>query len=298
MAVPVVSVLIPTYNRSQLLREAIASALAQTFLDFEVIVIDDGSDDDSRAAVESFGSKQISYVRLEHCGNLSMLRNAGIRRAKGQLMAFLDSDDLWRADKLALETSLFETNQDAGFIVSGYEIFGAEGIERTKLYGKAEGATVRSLFDDLVRGKITLCSSSVLIRRSLINQAGFLNETLRTGDYEFYTRLAWHAPAGVIHAPLVRVRKHAGNSSLYFDAEGLQEAIFSISRFYSLGVIGSDIRNDRLLKYRYELAQILFRRGDAAAARREILACIRLRPSLLKAWRALGSFLLPLPAHR
>src|SRR5262249_46687018 len=159
------------------------------------------------------------------------------------------------------------------FSVSGYEVFSSSGIERTKLYGQEGGVSVRSIFDDLIRGKITLCSSSILIRRELLGQAGDLSEALRTGDYEFYTRLAWHAKAGIVHMPLVSVRKHEGNSSRELDAEGLLEAIAAVVRFYRLGVIDREIRNERLLKYRYELSRILFHRGDIAGARREILDC-------------------------
>jgi glycosyltransferase involved in cell wall biosynthesis len=291
MPAPDVSVLIPSYNRAELLRAAIASVLKQSFHDFELIVVDDGSTDHTQEVVESFNGERLSYVRVEHCGNLSALRNAGIRCANGSLIAFLDSDDLWRQDKLAVQLQLLEANPEAGFAISGYEVFRNSRIERTKLYGQDGGVSVRSIFDDLIRGRITLCSSSILIRSQLLERAGALDEGLRTGDYEFYTRLAWHSIAGIVHEPLVSVRKHEGNSSREFDAEGLQEAIAAVVRFYRMGVIGRELRNDRLLKYRYELSQILFRRGDIAGARREILACIRLSPARVKHWQAYARFL-------
>jgi glycosyltransferase involved in cell wall biosynthesis len=291
MPAPAVSILIPSYNRAELLRVAISSVMKQSFPDFELIVVDDGSTDQTKEVVESFGVQNLSYVELEHCGNLSVLRNTGIRHAKGSLLAFLDSDDLWRQDKLAVQMQLLEANLDAGFAISGYNVFSSSGVERTKLYGQEGGASVRSIFDDLIRGRITLCSSSILIRRELLVKAGDLNEALRTGDYEFYTRLAWHAKAAIVHAPLVSVRKHEGNSSRELDAEGLQEAIAAVARFYGLGVISREIRTDRLLKYRYELSQILFRRGDVVGARREVLACIRLSPARMKLWRAYARLL-------
>ena len=291
MSMPAVSVLIPSCNRAELLRTTIVSVLKQTFSDFELIVVDDGSTDNTKEMVRAFAVEKLSYVGLEHCGNLSVLRNFGLQRANGNWLAFLDSDDLWHEDKLAVQMQLLEANPEAGFAVSGYEVFSNSGIERTKLYGQDEGVSVRSIFDDLIRGKITLCSSSILIRRRLLDRAGCLNESLRTGDYEFYTRLAWHSKAGIVHAPLVSVRKHEGNSSRDLDAEGLQEAIAAVVSFYRLGVISRRIRNDRLLKYRYELAQILFRRGDIAGARKEMLACIRLSPARMKHWTTYAAFL-------
>ena len=100
----------------------------------------------------------------------------------------------------------------------------------------------------------------------MLDGTGLLNEQLRTGDYEFYTRLAWQAHAGFVHEPLVTVRKHEGNSSLALDAEGLEEAIFAVRRFYSLGLIGRDIYEDRMAKYQPELDAILLRRRTEAVA--------------------------------
>ncbi len=263
-----ISIVIPTHNRAELLRETVASALAQTFQNFEVIVVDDGSTDHTRDVVKSFQCRPIVYVALESCGNLSVLRNAGIRQSSGQWIAFLDSDDLWRKDKLSVQAELLSSEPDAGFAISGFDLFSAAGHERRQLYGKERGNSVVSIFDDLIRGRITLCSSSILIRRTLVEQTGLLNEHLRSGDYEFYTRLAWHAPAAIVHQPLVRVRRHENNSSRVWNAEGLEEAIYAVRKFYALGQIGRDVRDDRLGKYRAELAEILSRREEEKRAQR------------------------------
>jgi glycosyltransferase involved in cell wall biosynthesis len=268
MAAPIVTVVVPTHNRAELLRETINSVLDQTFQNFELLVVDDGSTDHTADVARSFQSPKLRYLVRPRCGNLSMLRNAGIQRSSGRWIAFLDSDDLWRPDKLAIQADFLSTEPGAGFVLSGYDIFSAGGLERTKLYGQERGISVRSIFEDLIRGRITLCSSSIVIRRTLIDRVGLLNESLRTGDYEFYTRLAWDGLAGIIHEPLVRVRKHDGNSSRVLNAEGLEEAIYAVRRFFSLGIIERDVRDDRLQKYRSELAEILSRRGDTEGLRR------------------------------
>jgi len=150
---------------------------------------------------------------------------------------------------------------------------------------------VRSVFDDLIRGKMVIFSSTALIRRELFDQVGLLNEELRTGDYELFTRLAWASKAGIVHAPLVKVRRHEGNTSQRLNAEGLEEAIFSVRRFHALGAITKEVRDDRLLKYQSDLAKVLFSRGDRAGARKAMLECIRLRPVQLTYWRTYGRFL-------
>src|SRR5689334_23253461 len=98
-----VSVIVPTYNRAALLREAIASVLAQSFGDFELIIVDDGSTDKTSDVIEGFRDRRIRRLLMEHCANLSVIRNTGIRDASGEFTAFLDSDDLWRDDKLAIQ---------------------------------------------------------------------------------------------------------------------------------------------------------------------------------------------------
>ncbi|HXM69579.1 MAG TPA: glycosyltransferase family A protein [Thermoanaerobaculia bacterium] len=289
---PAVSIVVPTFNRAELLAETIASALGQTFTDFELIVVDDESVDDTRGAVRRFADQRILYLPLRHCGNLSILRNAGIKESRGRFLAFLDSDDLWREDKLNIQVRFMSAHAEAGFVFSGCDFFSAAGVQRTKLY-RDDGAasSLRSIFDDLIRGKLVIYSSSVLIRRELLDRTGLLNEQLRTGDYELFTRLAWSSVAGIIHAPLLRVRRHAGNSSERLNAEGLEEAIFSIRRFYSLGAIGREARDERLLKYQVDLANVLSSRGNLAGARKAIMDCIRLRPTELEYWRRYAGFL-------
>lgn len=315
MARPAVSVVVPTFNREELLGEAIASVLGQSFADFELIVVDDESSDGTRDAVARVADPRLRWLPLRHSGNLSLLRNAGIRASRAPLVAFLDSDDLWREDKLAVQAGLLASDTRAGFVFSGCEMFTAAGVVKTKLYdgdghhartGPGDGAeegdrcarhggpatSLRPVFDDLIRGRMVIYSSSVLIRRQLLDRAGLLNEQLRTGDYELFTRLAWSSLAGIVHAPLIRVRRHPGNSSASWNAEGLEEAIFSVRRFYSLGAIGRQARDERLVKYHHDLANVLAARGNLAgalAARRE---CIRLRPAKLEHWRGYGSLLL------
>jgi glycosyltransferase involved in cell wall biosynthesis len=286
--VPAVSVVVPTFDRAALLAEALASVLRQSFADLELIVIDDGSSDGTAGMVQSVADPRLRYLPLAHCGNLSILRNTGIRASRGRLVAFLDSDDLWHEDKLAAQVAFLEAHAEAGFVFSGYEVFGAAGVVHTQLYdGDGAASTLRQVFDDLIRGRMVIFSSSFLGRRELLDRTGLLDERLRTGDYELFTRLAWASPAGILHEPLVRVRRHTGNTSRRWNAEGLVEAIVSVRRFYRLGAIDHEVRDDRLLKYLQDLAIVLSARGDLRGARRAALGCLRLRPFAPEHWRRL-----------
>src|ERR1051325_6471809 len=103
LEIPVVSIVIPTYNRLDYLVEAIESVRSQTVGDWELVVVDDGSTDGSVARIEAMGDPRIIVVTRAHTGNRAALRNAGVARSRADWIAFLDSDDLWAPDKLATQ---------------------------------------------------------------------------------------------------------------------------------------------------------------------------------------------------
>jgi len=113
MPMPKVSVIIPTYNRSKLVKEAVESVLAQTFKDFEVIVVDDGSTDDTRSIIEAIKDSRLRYFYKEN-GGVSAARNLGLQRAKGDFICFLDSDDLWPNNFLEVMLQKLQRNPDYG----------------------------------------------------------------------------------------------------------------------------------------------------------------------------------------
>ena len=117
-----VTVVIPTYNRYSFIREAIESVIAQTYSNWELIIVDDGSTDDTATYIKSIPDKRIHLLELQHCGNIAMLRNIGAKSASGQWITFLDSDDMWVPEKL--ETQLLQSVEslDAGKGVSGEEV--------------------------------------------------------------------------------------------------------------------------------------------------------------------------------
>src|SRR5712692_10027197 len=111
-SIPRVTVVIPTYNRAPLLGRALASVRRQTLTDFEVVVVDDASADDSESVAESFGDPRIRFVRLADRGGAGRARNEGIRLARGELIAFLDSDDEWLAPKLERQVARWRESKD------------------------------------------------------------------------------------------------------------------------------------------------------------------------------------------
>src|SRR5580765_5393661 len=99
---PLVTVVIPTYNRLALVQQAIASVIAQTYRNWELIIVDDGSDDGTPEAIISINNPRIKLVTKSHVGNIALMRNAGVDEGSGEWLAFLDSDDIWLPQKLEI----------------------------------------------------------------------------------------------------------------------------------------------------------------------------------------------------
>ncbi|HUE97232.1 MAG TPA: glycosyltransferase family A protein, partial [Longimicrobiaceae bacterium] len=125
---PRVSVLIPTYDRRSWLAGAVESVLGQTFRDLEVIVCDDGSTDDPSDLLSGYGAR-VRHLRFEHTGSPGGTRNRGLEVARGELIAFLDDDDLWDPEKLALQVAVMDANPAAGLVYTDARLLLPDGSE-------------------------------------------------------------------------------------------------------------------------------------------------------------------------
>lgn len=208
---PRVTVVIPTYNRRDLVREAIASVTAQSYTDFEVIVVDDGSDDGTAEVVQQFVGVQ--YVYQSNRG-VSAARNRGVALTRGELIAFLDSDDLWQPHKLAHQVTLFDQHRDVE-ICQTDEIWIRNGVRVNpqRKHKKTGG--------DIFARSLELClvsPSAVMLRRALFEGLGGFDETLPAcEDYDLWLRLTARLPVHFIAMPLVVKRGgHADQLSRRF----------------------------------------------------------------------------------
>jgi glycosyltransferase involved in cell wall biosynthesis len=182
---PLVSAIIPTFNRGWILNEAIQSVLDQTYQPMEIIVVDDGSTDDTRDILDSFGDG-ITVLYQENRG-VSAARNLGIKHSHGELIAFLDSDDLWTPDKIACQVDFFCDNPNA-VICQTEEIWIRNGkrVNPKNKHKKLSGM--------IFEPSLELClvsPSAVMIQRALFELKGFFDETLPAcEDYDLWLRIA------------------------------------------------------------------------------------------------------------
>ena len=198
MSSPLVSVIIPTYNRSSFVLEALDSVLKQTIEDFELIVVDDGSTDETEKALAQYQGRFIYHLQ----GNqgVSAARNRGIQTARGKWIAFLDDDDLWMPEKLETQIRFFSQNPKA-MICQTEEIWIRNGrrVNPRKKHQKFSG--------DIFAPSLLLClvsPSAVMIKRELFEQVGCFDETLPAcEDYDLWLRISAQFPIFLIDRPLV-----------------------------------------------------------------------------------------------
>jgi glycosyltransferase involved in cell wall biosynthesis len=213
---PLVSVIIPTYNRGWIVQEAIDSVLDQDFRDFELIVVDDGSDDNTREMLSAYG-KAITILRQPNRG-VSAARNRGIAEAAGQLIAFLDSDDLWLPGKLASQVKFFEENADA-VVNQTQEIWVRNGVRVNpkKRHHKFSGM--------IFERSLALClvsPSAVMIKKGLFDDVGLFDEQLPAcEDYDLWLRISCRYPVHLIDHPLII--KRGGHDDQLSKAAGLDK---------------------------------------------------------------------------
>ncbi len=195
---PLVSVIIPTYNRAWVISAAIDSVLSQDYPNFELIVIDDGSTDNTRAVLNNYDEK-INIIYQENRG-VSAARNAGILQSNGEYIAFLDSDDLWEDKKLSCQINFFIENPDA-LICQTEEIWVRNGkrVNPKVKHKKPSGM--------IYEQSLHLClvsPSAVMIKRRLFDQVGLFDENLLScEDYDLWLRISIKNPIYLTPEPLV-----------------------------------------------------------------------------------------------
>jgi len=206
---PVVSIIVPIFNRLHYLRPAVESVFAQTFPDWELILADDGSDCETVAYMHQLQQQQprVMLLRLPHRGSVSAVRNTGLREASGEYIAFLDTDDVWAPTKLETQIASLRANSDRKWSYTGFRMVDASlnPLPRAPQFSAADGWII----DALLNAETTIVQSSVMVRRDFFDEVGPYDESMRwCSDYELAARFALRGEADCIDQPLVMIRRH------------------------------------------------------------------------------------------
>ncbi len=210
-----VSVIIPVYNSEKFISETINSVLSQTFTDYEIVVIDDGSIDKTREIIDEFIQKylgKIRYIYQENQG-VSVARNNGILNSSGEYIAFLDHDDLWLPAKLLCQVEYMDNHSEIAFSFTETKVINEAGEE----YAQWRHENTRNTFFELCQGDY-IHALTVMVRREALAKVGLFDPDLLVAqDYDLWLRLARNFSSGIIKTPLAKYRIHQSNLSRNLD---------------------------------------------------------------------------------
>lgn len=221
---PTVSVVIPTYNRGYIVCEAIESALAQTFKDFELVIIDDGSIDDTAEKIRAIRDPRVRYIRQDNAG-VSAARNRGVAEGCGEIIAFLDSDDLWKPEKLEREQLFLDEHPEAPGLFSDVEVRLGNGAHIDSIARQSpamlrfardvlehSGVIPRRQLYLMLLQDVPIKSIAFSIRKSTLVELGGFDPAWRVSeDWELLLRYAKHHPIAYL-AEQLAVARHSGDS--------------------------------------------------------------------------------------
>jgi teichuronic acid biosynthesis glycosyltransferase TuaG len=277
---PRVSAIIPTYNYARYAAAAVESALSQSFKDLEIVVVDDGSTDETAETLRPFG-RCIRYIRQAHRG-LAAARNMGIRVSRGRYLAFLDSDDLWLPDKTSMQIAQLDPNPAVGLVYCEAALFTEASPTEIPHSYWAHHPSGRIL-PSLLRHNV-VPSPTPMVRREMFDQVGLFDESLGAcEDWDMWIRIAQVSEFGYVDRVLAKYRLHSANMSL--DHERMMRNRFRVleKAFAAAGVSAEARRLRRSIVSRWHADYALhhFYAERYEQARREVIRAVVLDPRCL-----------------
>jgi glycosyltransferase involved in cell wall biosynthesis len=215
---PLVSVIMPTYNHAQFIGEAIDSVSSQTYKNFELIIIDNYSEDDTEEIVLSYKDDRIKYLKFRNNGVIAASRNYGIRHSQGEYIAFLDSDDKWDKKKLEKQLPHFQSSEIVG-VASDAILITDTPYYRKKNYGRSKLGYIDYRYIDILNSN-PIMTSSCIVNREILENVGFFDENRDfcfIEDWELWLRMTRYGSVRVLESPLLTYfvsRKRGYQSSI------------------------------------------------------------------------------------
>ena len=280
---PTVSVIIPTYNRAHLMGRSIQSVLNQTYQDFELIIVDDGSTDNTDDIIKEFQKKdgRIKYIRHEKNKGGSAARNTGIKAARGEYVAFQDSDDEWLLEKLEKQMRIFkDVSAEVGIVYTDmWRICGGEKTYwHSPVIKPKDGIVYNQALDRFMELGTGIGIQSAIIRRKCFNIVGMFDEAFhRFIDLELFIRLSKYYHFYHINEPLVNY--YNTENGISSNNGALIEAYELIFKKYSNNIVKN---RKSLAKYQYLVGNILCQNDKMTQGRAYLLKAVKLYPLNIK----------------
>jgi glycosyltransferase involved in cell wall biosynthesis len=307
----VVSVIIPTYNNEDYILNTLSSVFTQTYGEYEIIVIDDGSTDSTREILKPYNYR-IRYHYQENKG-LAVARNVGLEMASGEYVTFLDGDDIWEPDNLLLKTEVLSNKPDLGGVFSEFLVFNEDGVlhergsrptfpyfKRTKkdfknIFANTETISANAsrqltfysgwIFDELFMGNFILPTSMVLRKECADRVGRFLSHLRTQQDYEYWLRFSKKYPFGYIDEVLVRYRRHKHQLTNFTNIKNIIKNVLEIIDRQAPEFESKEknkIFKRRKAEILKDLAKVNIRLRDLRSARSLLLESMVLNPAIIQ----------------
>lgn len=256
------SIITITHNRAHLIGETIESVLNQTYQDFEHIIIDDGSTDNTEEIVKSFQEKskgKILYIKKEKIGIPSKLRNIGLIQAKGEIITVLDSDDLWENNKLEETQLIFSKQKEINFVIHNFRHFNQGENPKKPFY------TFNNFFKNILREVVLseiLAFPIYSFRSNLVQEIGLFDECIMEGQHDYYARVAAKHKIYFLNKSLSLIRRHDNNMTIIRDVLHCTDAIITFNKLKKSETISIKLYWKAMNLMNYKIAKFYFDNGE------------------------------------
>lgn len=296
---PLVSIILPVYNREKYVSKAIEGVLSQTFDNYELVIVDDGSTDGSKAVVEQYlNDSRVKYYYQENSGKPSIARNRGIEKASGEWLAFIDSDDCWFADKLEKQVALVDEchdrNQRIDLVLGDYKVVNNGQLEHASFFetygvwdllniGEKNKYQHGYLFEQkqmlsALYSRGFAATQAVMVRKSLVIELGGFDDSLTFAeDNDLWMTIAEHGNVGLVNGPVYEYHIHGENITSGVNSNFYTDTINILNKHVltakSIGVNTLPLKR-RLGFYRLGLAELYMSNGQFMRAINIIICSI------------------------
>ena len=283
---PKVSVVIPTYNRARFIDEAIQSVLAQTFVDFEIVIVDDGSTDNTKEVVDSFKDHRIRYTYQENQG-LPAAGNRGFELSRGEYIAFFSSDDVLVENALEKGVEVLDRHPEVAFSYGQAYLMDERGhvfgLRKVKHKRSSVRRGIEEIREFLVSG-YHIPTMTVMVRRNCLFEVGLFDHAFRSGaeDFDLMVRLAKRYDGAYIAEPLAKYRIHSGSISGSFRHDAIwknhRQIFENVLTDAKLGPILSSLRSRAYFRLHLRVARHAYDDGDIETAREHLFGALKIHP--------------------
>lgn len=281
---PKVSILITTYNGAKYIAETIESIIKQSWQNWELIIIDDGSEDNTCEIITKIKDERIHLFKAGRVGINGRIKNIGLQKVSGELIAFIDHDDLWHPSKLEKQITALQEYPEAGFCLTGGYNFKTKEKPLEYFNTQKKGIRFDNIFLSIFRSEISIWTQALLIRREIVDEVGSFSETGLFADPEFIFRIAYHFKAVVLYEPLFYHRLHETNYTVLNWETSHKEGLDVISTYRNNKMLPSNLASDVLFRSHINFGEkcLSYQRKEKAIS------------SFFKAWRQKPFSIIPL----